>query len=299
MKVAVTGASGFIGSHLTAHLESEGHGVLALGRTAGGETFVPTDSHGLPVSDVHGTRRLQDHLKDVDAIVHLAARQQDSPATPLAAYLPSNVVLTETLLRAAADAGVGRFVLASSRMVYPSWIHEPIAEDCPHAPDSFYGLSKKIAEDLVTIYSTKTELSGVSLRIGQVFGAGDKGRGVLPGFIEAVRRGEPPSVSGTGVAVRDFIDVRDVVGAIELALTRSTTVPAINIGGGRGYSIGEMAIVAATAGDMDESTIRYTAVKHDDQSHYSLDCALAVDQLGWAPARSLLESVQDRLASNR
>ncbi|MEA3511437.1 MAG: NAD-dependent epimerase/dehydratase family protein [Actinomycetota bacterium] len=299
MKVAITGASGFIGSHLAAHLESEGHEVLALERTADGETLVPTVSQDLAARHGRGNLRLQDHLEGVEGIAHLAARQQDNPATPLAAYLPSNVLLTETLLRAASEAGVGRFVLASSRMVYPSWIHEPISEDCPDSPDSFYGLSKRIAEDLVTIYSTKTALSGVSLRIGQVFGAGDKGRGVLPGFIETVRRGEPPSVAGTGAAVRDFVDVRDVVSAIELALERSASVPAMNIGGGRGYSIRELAIAAATAGGMDESAIRYTPVEHEDRSHYSLDCTLAGTQLGWAPARSLLESIQDRLASDR
>ena len=299
MKVAISGASGFIGSHLTPHLEREGHEVLALGRTPDGETLIPTSSQTLSMPHDERNMRLQDHLEGVEAIVHLAARQQDSPATPLASYLASNVVLVETLLRVASEVGVRRFVLASSRMVYPSWIHEPVAEDCPHPPDSFYGLSKRIAEDLVTIYSTKTALSGVSLRIGQVFGAGDQDRGVLPGFIKTVRRGEPPTVAGTGAGVRDFIDVRDVVSAIELALERSTSVAAVNIGGGRGYSIQELAVVAATAGGMSESAIRYSSVEHEDHSHYSLDCTLAGTELGWAPSRSLLESVQDRLASDR
>lgn len=297
MKVAITGASGFIGGHVTARLERAGHEVLALGRAADGVALIPI-GNGIPSPESTPGLTLAEHLDGFDAIVHLAARTQDSPATPLSAYLGSNVVLTETLLEAASAADVGRFVLASSRMVYPSWIHEPIPEDCPYPADSFYGLSKRIAEELVTMYTSSGAMSGVSLRIGQVFGAGDRGRGVLPSFIEGVRRGVPPSVAGSGAAVRDFVDVADVAAAFQLAIETRTTVPAINIGSGRGYSIREMAEAAAVAGGMGEAAVLSTPVEDEDRSHYSLDCSLAQTELGWSTERSLLESIRDRLAAD-
>ena len=297
MRVAVTGASGFIGGHVTDRLERAGHEVLALGRAAGGATLVPT-GRTVPPSASNTNLTLEQHLEGTDAIVHLAARTQDSPATPLSAYLGPNVVLTETLLEAARAAGVGRFVLASSRMVYPSWISEPIPEDCPHPPDSFYGLSKRIAEDLLTLYTSKGAITGVSLRIGQVFGAGDRGRGVLPSFIEGDRRGVPPSIAGSGTAVRDFVDVRDVAAAFQLAVEMPTTAPAINIGSGRGYAIREMAEAAAIAGGMDVEAVTSTPIEIEDRSHYSLDCSLAKSELGWSTERTLVESIRDRLAAD-
>ena len=206
MRVAITGASGFIGSHLTAHLRLQGYDVLELGRDHTGTVLVPHGNSDLSSNpgDPYA------YLGDVAGIVHLAARQLDSPATPFSEYLQSNVVMTESLLRAALDHGVTRFVAASSRLVYPSSTNEPITEDCPHAPGGFYGLSKSVGEDLVRIYSAKGTLSGVALRIGQVFGDGDKSRGVLPRFIDGARRGQAPTVAGTGSAVRDFVYVKDV-----------------------------------------------------------------------------------------
>ncbi|MDJ0663491.1 MAG: NAD-dependent epimerase/dehydratase family protein [Acidimicrobiia bacterium] len=292
MKVAVTGASGFIGSHLTAHLRSHGHTVVGLGRAADGITMAPMGA----TNETAIGADLRDLLHGVDAVVHLAARQQDSPTTPLADYLQPNVLLTEALLRAARDAGVLRFVAASSRLVYPSRINSPATEDQAGDPDGFYGLSKVIAENLVRLHTTDGTLSGLALRIGQVYGRGDQGRGVLPRFVDDARNGRPPTVAGEGKAVRDFVYVDDVVTAFRLALETDTTAPAINIGGG-GHSIRELAIAATQAVGMDEAAIQYTPVADEDTSHYSLNCELASEQLGWSPAGSLVDSIKRYLAA--
>jgi UDP-glucose 4-epimerase len=287
MKIAVTGASGFIGSHLCPHLRSTGHSVVEIGRASNGMTLVPTNAvtpSGKPVD-------LESLLTGVDAVVHLAARQQGHPAIPLTDYLEPNVALTERLLLAAEAAGVGRFVAASSRLVYSPAISGPAHEDDPRLPAGFYGLSKSIAEDLVRLHSANGPLSGVALRIGQVYGPGDRGRGVLPRFVSAVREGRAPVVEGNGRAVRDFVYVADVVSAFRLAVEQQTTAPAINIGGG-GHSIRDLAIAAVVASGMGESSIRFSPAPHEDTSHYSLDCTLAASELGWAPAEPLVESVQ-------
>jgi nucleoside-diphosphate-sugar epimerase len=287
MRVAVTGAGGFIGGHLVPHLRGAGHEVVVLTRSTDGRGFVRSPS----------TSPSEELLEGVDGVIHLAGRQVDRPLTPLEEYLPSNVILTERLLLAAKSAGVGRFVLASSRLVYPASVQGPARESCPDSPDTFYGLSKRIGENLVAIHSTDA-LSGVALRIGQVFGRGDRDRGVLPRFIEGARRGVPPAVAGSGAAVRDFVHVDDVIEAFRLAIERTTTVPAINIGGGRGHSILELARMTAIAAGMEETSVRHQPADVDDTSHYSMDCSLAADELGWAPKVGMADRIRQRLSEN-
>ena len=291
MRIAVTGASGFIGGHLIPHLEAAGHQAVPLRRDTAG-SFAPSDAKLAPT-----TTDLADHMRGVDAVIHLAVRQQDSPDTPLADYLPSNVALTEHLLQAVVAANVSRFVLASSRLVYPSWINVPATEDCPHPPDTFYGLSKRIGELLVAAYSARHGIRGSALRVAQVFGPGDKGRGVLPRFIETARKGHGLVIAGQGVAVRDFVYVQDVVRAFRLAVESTGSPPVINIGGGRGYSINELATAVADAAGMDLSSIVHLPVAEEDTSHYSLDCDLARVALDWSPAQSLQDVVAQRLAA--
>lgn len=281
MRIAVTGSTGFIGRHLADHLKSRGHQTVALTRTEDGTGFA----------------NLPEVLEDVAAVIHLAARQVDSPATPLVDYLPSNVVLTEKLATAAAEHGVDRFVLASSRLTYPSWINGPVAEDCPYPPDGFYGLSKRIAESVVGIYANRSAMSAVALRIGQVFGKGDGGRGVLPRFIEAARNGQSPTITGEGAAVRDFVYVGDVVRAFELAAISPIRAPAINIGGG-GHSIRDMALAVCAAAGLDPATITSTPVEQEDTTHYNLDCTLAATELGWRPQGELVDAIRIRLAED-
>lgn len=292
MRVAVTGARGFIGSHLVTHLRAEGHEVLGLGRDAGG-LLVPVDADPGPVIP------LEEALAGMEGVVHLAARRVDRPQTPFADYVGPNVLLTEDLLRVARAAGVRRFVLASSRMVYPSWLQGAITEDCPHRPDTFYGLSKRVAEDLLALHTASGAMSAAALRVGQVVGSGDGDRGVLPRFVADAARGRPLRVTGAGEAVRDFVDVRDVVRAFASVLVTTSSAPAFNIGGPRAHSIAEMARAVAAAAGLGPDGVQHDPTEDEDRSHYSLDRGLALAELGWAPEHSLDDTVRFRLAEER
>jgi nucleoside-diphosphate-sugar epimerase len=192
-------------------------------------------------------------------------------------------------------AGARRRVLGSRRMVYPSWLTGPLREDCPHPPDTAYGLSKRVAEDVLGLTTSGTGARALSLRIGQVVDAAGRGGGVLPRLIDQARAGGPLTVTGAGSAVRDFVDVDDVARAFVLAIDADTDVPAVNIGGPRPRSIQEYARAVADVAGLAPESVTHTVTDVEDTSHYSLDRSLARDALGWEPRRALEDSIRERL----
>lgn len=304
MKIAVTGASGFIGTHVVKHILASGYEVVALGRKPEMDTLQAFDPNtGLFYED--SLCSLCQLLTGVDVIFHLAARSSldrsvnakmgRGGVSSLTDYLGANVTLTESLLKAAVATGVRKFVFASSRMVYPSWLKGPKNEDMTHRPDSPYGLSKKIAEDLVQMYSDDKQLIGISLRLGQVMGEGDNGRGILPHFIKSARAGISPTVYGEGRSKRDFVDVRDVVRAFLLSAEKSIESQVFNISGGRGYSIKELAELVSVEASLDIGKIQYISIDNEDLSDFTLNCSRASGLLNWTPDWTMEKVVNERV----
>lgn len=299
MRVAVTGARGFLGRHVTRLLEELGYDVAPLGRGADGRLRL-LDAGDSADSGVAGAEppALASLLEGADAVVHLAGRSVDSLATPLEAYLGPNVALTEQLALAAIEAGVGRFVFTSSRMVYPGHLTELLREDCVEPADSFYGLSKRMAEEVLALHGRRTDLSTVSLRIAQVVGDGDGGRGALPRLVEQALAGGPITLNGAGAMVRDFVEVRDVARAI----ARAVAIPDLgsdgqlvaNIGTG-GFSVREMADEVARQCGLPADMVTSRPVEAEDTSVYRLDCSRAEQALGWTPDLGLADMVRDRI----
>lgn len=292
MRVAVTGARGFLGRHVTRLLAERGHDVSALGRGDDGRLRLLDADPSATAPDLAAL------LDGQDALVHLAGRSVDSLDTPLEAYLVPNVALTEQLAIAATAAGVGRLVFTSSRMVYPGHLTAPLREDCAEPADSFYGLSKRMAEEVLALHGRRTGLTTVSLRVAQVVGDGDGGRGALPRLVEQALAGGPVTVNGAGAMVRDFVEVRDVARAIGLAVAAETVAPdgqlVVNIGTG-GFSVREMADEVVRQCGLPPEAVTSRAVEHEDTSVYRLDCARAEQALGWRPELGLAEMVRDRV----
>jgi UDP-N-acetyl-alpha-D-quinovosamine dehydrogenase len=166
--VAVTGADGFIGRALVARLREEGFDVRAITRATHGD-LAAVD----PV-------RLASSLRGVDSIFHLAARahvMDEREADPDAVFRAANVVVTGRIARAARDAGVRRFVLASTAKVNGEATRpgRPFRVDDPAAPQDAYARSKRDAESLLADVAANAPMSAVVLRLPLVYGPGVRG----------------------------------------------------------------------------------------------------------------------------
>ena len=205
MKIAVTGAQGFIGRHLTTALAGRGHAVVPIGHDDWDLT-----SEASPAALLAGC----------DAVVHLAAavhrRGRPGDADFVRTMMATNLGGTERLARAAAAAGVARFVFLSSAAVYGRGAgHGTIDEATPLAPDTPYGESKRAAEAALQAIAEETGLGTVALRPPLVYGPGAPGN--FATLVRLASRGLPVP-SGALAARRARIAVTNLCDLVACAL---------------------------------------------------------------------------------
>lgn len=171
MKIFVTGANGFVGRHLSAHLLEEGHDVTAVVRTHGA---APAGTTEVVIGDIGPNTVWADLIVGHDVVIHLAARvhvMRDISKDPLAEFRRVNTAGTERLARAAVQQGVGRFVFLSSIKVNGEGAHGQLytALDAPHPRDP-YGISKHEAEVELRKVERDTGIELVIVRTPLVYG---------------------------------------------------------------------------------------------------------------------------------
>jgi UDP-glucose 4-epimerase len=289
MRVLVTGAAGFVGYAVTAHLIEHGHHVIGLTRS-------PTSA--LPA----GVQRLQGDLNtpgtlpaaladvDVDGVCHLAGLTKvRNSRTKTVDYWRTNVGGTLAILHRLADAHASRVALASTCAVYGEQAKQPISETTPVAPSSPYGRSK-LAADLAT-----TEAIGaISLRAFNVAGAlpghPDRDTTRLIPQLLAVQQGRAPElvINGDGTAVRDFVHVADMATAFALALCacQAGTWRAYNVGSGYPSTVHDVITTAETVTGRPVPR-RHTTAAHEPATLLA-DSTRIRTELGWRPERSTL-----------
>lgn len=203
MKIAVTGASGFVGRSVAEKLIEYGVEVVPVSRKS-------TD---------YSVESLGQILRGADKVIHLAAvRGGDGSMSDYR----DNERITENLLSAMTCGDADRIIYASSRMVYSGEDAIPWKETDIPAPNSLYGISKLEGENLCSYYSRKHGFSSTSIRIAQVMGTGDAVRNMMNVFLEKASRGEQLKVIGTSRAKRQYIYVKDLAEVIcRLALDES------------------------------------------------------------------------------
>jgi UDP-glucose 4-epimerase len=256
MRFLVTGGAGFVGSHLAEALLQQGHSVrildnfvtgsrtnLAYLRTMGRE-LVPTGANPLEVivGDIRDRAVVRRCVRDVDVVLHQAALQSVSRSisAPDSTH-DVNVCGTLNVLMACRDAGVQRLVFASSSSVYgdtPVLPKQEVMAPVPHSP---YAVSKVAGEYYCQVFQRLYGLSTVCLRYFNVFGPrqnpNSQYSAVVPRFISALLRREPPTINGDGLQTRDFTYVANVVQANLLAARMPDVTGVLNVGGGRRISL--------------------------------------------------------------
>ena len=293
MRVAVTGASGFIGRYLVPALAAGGHEVVALGREAGG--LAPLQGDGVTVRATdYDAGDLADVLKGVDAVVHLAGRRSQRDDDPLSfrPFAETNLNLLETLFFAARDVGASRFVQASTIAAYSAANAIPYLETDNPVPLNPYGLSKLASEQLLTLWGGKTGVRTTSLRLAASYGYGERVSAVLMKFADAAWRRHTLTVRGNGRIGIDQIYVRDVVRAFVAALAPDAPGGAFNVGAGRVFTLLEMAeTVNAAFGNDGNLRIEDPQDGPVPAPHMSIEAAH--QGLGWTPEWPLERALRD------
>ena len=245
-RVLVTGAAGFIGSHLCEALVARGDVVIGVDRF---DPFYPRPVKERNLQGLRGNPRFHlfegDILRDtlpwdgITVVAHLAARAGVRPSwEDPAGYIEANVTGTARLLDAARRAGVGRFVLASSSSVYGDSTPPPYVEDAPaHQPASPYGASKRAAELLAEAFATGHRMRIAILRLFTVYGPRQRPDLAIHKFTALVRQGRRVPFFGDGSTQRDYTYITDAVAAFVAALGWTAQAAAgscrtFNVGGG-------------------------------------------------------------------
>ena len=299
MRCLVTGAAGFIGSHLAHRLVVDGHDVVGVdclranydvAEKKANLAWVASAPGGVDQRDVDlSVDPLQDLVAGVDVVFHLAGQPgvRASWGEGLADYARDNILATERVLAAAAEAGVGRVVYASSSSVYGEAARYPCREDDLPRPHSPYGVTKLAGEHLGLAHARNDGLPVVALRYFSVYGPRQRPDMGLRRLFEAARSGTAFPRYGDGSQVRDLTFVGDVVDAtIAAAVGSAPPGSVLNVAGGSQVSLAQLVerVEALTGTSI---AIDERPVQPGDVARTGGDTTRIREVLGWAPATDL------------
>ncbi|HEV3217811.1 MAG TPA: NAD-dependent epimerase/dehydratase family protein [Vicinamibacterales bacterium] len=302
MKALVTGAAGFIGSHLCGVLLDSGATVTGI------DCF--TDYYPRPLKEANlatmtgrsGFSFVEAKLQDADLepvlrgvthVFHLAAQAgvRKSWGHDFDVYLKDNVEATQRLLEALVGTSIERFVYASSSSVYGDHTPLPMKEDTYLQPLSPYGVTKLAAEHLANLYWANHGVPTVSLRYFTVYGPRQRPDMGFHRFFTAIGRDRPVTVYGDGGQTRDFTFVLDAVAATVAAATQGTPGTVYNVGGGSRVTLNHvLELISKVVG-------RPVAVQREpdqkgDMRHTYADTSRARHDLGFVPRVDLEEGLR-------
>jgi len=289
-KILITGGAGFIGLHLALAYRDAGNQVVVLDNLQRGRSELLPAGVSFHNGDISDYLELQEVMmrERPDIVSHHAARVfvRESQRLP-EEYARVNLDGTRNVLKAAQEAGVIKFIFASSGgAVYGDPPTMPITEDMPRWPRSPYGETKMRAEDALLADGSGLEI--VILRYGNVYGPGQD-HSVVTMFAAALRNGVRPVIFGDGSQSRDYVYIKDVVRANLLALQTGVT-GIFNIGSAEERSVLE--VYRSVAADMKESVEPLHLPDNVFEVRRNrLDIQRALLTLGWGPGVSFEEGV--------
>jgi UDP-glucose 4-epimerase len=303
MRTLVTGGAGFIGSNLVDALLARGDEVtvvddLSTGRRENldGALAAGADLAELDIRDAAGLSELV-AASQPQIVFHLAAQIDVRKSLADPAFDASiNVGGTANLLEAMRAGGSKRIVFVSTGgAIYGEGEGKklPLGEDAPIEPFSAYGQSKFAAEGYLALYERLFDLSGVSLRLGNVYGPRQDPlgeAGVIAIFCGRLRSHERPTVFGDGKQTRDYIYVGDVVAAA-LAAAESQASGPINLGSGIETDVLELARLLAEIDGNEDFEPEFAPPRAGEVQRIALDASKAERELGWRATTSVAEGL--------
>jgi UDP-glucose 4-epimerase len=306
MRALVTGAAGFIGSHLTAALLDRGAEVTGI------DCF--TDYYPRAIKEANlgvnvgrnGFSFVEAALQSTDLasllegkthVFHLAAQAgvRKSWGGDFRIYTDNNIDATQRLLEACVGLPLHRFVYASSSSVYGDNVSIPMREDALPQPVSPYGVTKLAAEQLCYLYYANHSVPTTSVRYFTVYGPRQRPDMAFHKFIRAALRGDSITLYGDGEQTRDFTFVTDAVAATVAAGDQGALGFAYNVGGGSRVSVNQLfSIIGRIHGKALD--IRREPVQKGDMRDTFADSSRARAELGFVPKVALEQGLEAEYA---
>ena len=310
-KILITGADGFIGSHLTEHLVRLGHDVRAFVMYNSFNSWGWLDSSPTEIKsqfeifagdirDPNGVRRA---MKDCDVVLHLAALiaipySYHSPDT----YIDTNIKGTLNIVQAAKDLEVTRVVHTSTSEVYGTARFVPMTEQHPLQGQSPYSASKIGADQVAMSFFSSFNTPVVTLRPFNTYGPRQSARAVIPTIITQLLNGNNKINLGAVTPTRDFNFVKDTVaGFAKTAFADNVVGEVINLGSNFEISIGDTANLIAELLDIDLEIITDEVRLRPSGSEVErlfADTTKAQKLIGWKPEYGGLEGFRKGLSES-
>lgn len=302
MKALVTGAAGFIGSHLCEYLLKNGVRVVGI------DNFMDYYPRSMKEANIVGmmhdkgfefveadilTVDLSKILDRVDIIFHEAAQAgvRASWGESFKIYSDNNVLATQVLLEACKASPIQKFVYASSSSVYGDTTDLPMRESSLPRPISPYGVSKLAAEHLCWLYYKNFGVPAVSLRYFTVYGARQRPDMAFHRFLRSATEGKHIAVYGDGEQSREFTHVDDIVEATWMASKNGLPGEVFNIGGGSRITLNQVIRLIQEIADC-EIEVRYEGKQKGDVRHTFADMTKAAEELGYQPKVQLQDGLR-------
>jgi UDP-glucose 4-epimerase len=302
MHVLITGAAGFIGSHLAEALVDRGHRVTGI------DCFLDYYPRWMKEKNLERLRSeahfsfieadlletdLLSLVRPLDAVVHLAAQAgvRASWGENFRTYSDNNVLATQKLLEACRGEGIRKFLYASSSSLYGDTEDLPMREESVLRPVSPYGVSKAAGEYLAYLYHKNFGSPTVSLRFFTVYGPRQRPDMAFHRFFKAILENRPLIVWGDGEQSRDFTFISDIVQGCLGALEAGREGSVYNIGGGSRRTLNEIleAMRRITGKAME---VDYQPVQKGDVRHTSASLEKIRTELGYDPQVSMMEGLE-------
>lgn len=295
--VFITGALGYLGRNLAGYLLGKKQKVflcdIVRSREAGrleslGGEFLRGD-----IADL--SRAARRRLSGCSSVVHLACATTPatSEASPVA-DISRNLAGTAALLKAAADAGIRKFIFASSGgTVYGAPARLPVSETLPPAPCNMHGAMKLCSEVYIKAFAEKYGFDCALLRVANLYGPRQHYKtlfGAVAVFTEAILKGKPIQIWGSGETTRDYVYIADTVAAFDAAIRCKAVNGVFNVSTGKGTSLNSLIRLIEKETDR-KAGVKYLPARKLDVPASVLSPRKLAEISGWRPAVPLREGV--------
>ncbi|MEU5581992.1 dTDP-glucose 4,6-dehydratase [Streptomyces huasconensis] len=299
MRIIVTGGAGFIGSHFVRQAVQNQYPALAGAELVVVDklTYAGRKENLAPVladprvrfvqGDICDTELMRDVLRNTDLVVHFAAESHvDRSISGAAEFVRTNVLGTQTLLSAALEAEVGKFVHVSTDEVYGSLDADgtPWTEEEPLSPNSPYAASKASADLLVLAFHRTHGLPVCLTRGSNTYGPYQYPEKIIPLFVSRLLAGRKVPLYGDGANVRDWLHVDDHCHGVALVAGGGEPGEIYNVGGGTELTNRELTGRLLDLLGLDESMVERVADRKGHDRRYAMDISKISGALGYKPA---------------